>query len=375
MSGIFVQHQAYALRDAGLKVGIISAGLIPWNKVFTSFPYNEYEIDQGIPVYRYFVKKMLPGRVLVRLGLGRLLAEHEALYMKYIEENGVPDIIHAHNSLYAGVVACHLKSKFNVPVVVTEHGSEYGRKLLNGIQLKESLRVQKEANCRIVVSKAQRGWLHSALGIDENLMIVIPNLVQPFFEQKQVSESVCNIEKEKFVYLSIGCLDENKNHSGLLEAFADAFKGESNVCLRVIGDGPQRDYLVRKAAKSGVSDQVSFLGELGRKDVEKEIRNCSALVHPSKFETFGVVLIEALAFGKPVISTSCGGPQDIVNDENGILVPVGDIERLSIAMKEIISNYQKYSSDKIQNNCKYKFGSEVVVKKIISCYRSVLGSK
>ncbi|MCW8905859.1 MAG: glycosyltransferase [Sedimenticola sp.] len=370
-----MQHQAHALRSAGLKVGIISAGLIPWNRLLSKFPYKKHEVDREVTVYRYFVKKIIPGRYLVRFGFGRLIAEHEKLFLKYVRHNGVPDLIHAHNSLYAGVVARHLKSKFKIPFVVTEHGSEYGRNLLNKSQHKDSRQVLVDADCRVVVSNAQKTWVHNLLGLEENIFHVIPNLVEPSFELQRNLARPSRSKHDEFVFLSIGCLDKNKNHSGMLDSFSSSFRDISNVKLRVVGDGRLKSNLVSKAERLGISKQVSFLGELGRIDVRRELINCCALVHSSRFETFGVVLIEALAFGKPVISTSCGGPQDIiVNKKNGLLVPVDNNEQLSLAMNEMVSTYDKYNPETIRNDCNRRFGSKVIVRELIDCYQKVLSA-
>ena len=99
---------------------------------------------------------------------------------------------------------------------------------------------------------------------------------------------------------------------------------------------------------------------------------CDAFVLASKYETFGVVYIEALASGKPVIGTYNGGAEDIINDSNGLLVKVDDINDLGNAMKKIIKNINIYNSEEIRNDCIEKYSKKKIIKDIINEYNNVL---
>lgn len=376
LSGIFVQHQARALHAAGLKIGIISAGLIPWTKLLSKYPYKNFEIESGIPVYRHFKRTLIPGRILIRLGLGQLLPEYEKLYLQYVSENGIPHIIHAHNCLFAGTIAKHIKLKYNIPYIITEHSSEYGRKMLTYRQLSISRQAFLQANSIIAVSHAQKKHITDAMGknIKTPYINIIPNLVDPSIENHASYKTIKINPSNNFTFISIGSLDTNKNHANLLLAFATAFRNNSNINLRIIGDGPEKNNLHKLIKILDISSQVHMLGQLERLDTLNEITHCNSLVHSSNFETFGVVLIEALMFGKPVISTDCGGPSDIINSENGIITPVKDHYKLSLAMTKLYTEYESYNSINIQRECQISFGSESVAKKLISLYHHTINS-
>ncbi|MNQ69616.1 GDP-mannose-dependent alpha-(1-2)-phosphatidylinositol mannosyltransferase [compost metagenome] len=95
----------------------------------------------------------------------------------------------------------------------------------------------------------------------------------------------------------------------------------------------------------------------------------------SRYETFGVVIIEALALGKPVVATRCGGPESIVGDGDGLLVPVDDIESLSSAMWKLYRNPSDYNSEQIKRSCIERFSEETIAKSLKSIYEKVLSKK
>jgi glycosyltransferase involved in cell wall biosynthesis len=100
------------------------------------------------------------------------------------------------------------------------------------------------------------------------------------------------------------------------------------------------------------------------------MQNCDVFVLSSIVETFGVVLIEVLAVGKPVVATKCGGPEDIVNQDNGILVPTKDVHALAEAMYNIYLNINKYDASLIRNDCISRFGKDSFVEKLRHIYKS-----
>jgi L-malate glycosyltransferase len=105
------------------------------------------------------------------------------------------------------------------------------------------------------------------------------------------------------------------------------------------------------------------------------MRNCDFFVQPSLQETFGVVYIEAMACGKPVIATNAGGPEEIVSDETGILVPPEDVEALKEAINYMLDNHANYCSEKIAAYARERFSYETVGKLLDKVYESVLSLK
>ena len=375
LAGVFQYQQAHALSEKGTKVGVISAGFVPFSMMFAAYPYEEFEVDRGVPTYRIYKRTALPGRVAIRILWAYLVRLYQMGFEKYVREQCMPDIVHAHNCLFAGVVALKIKDRYGIPYIVTEHSSVYGRGLLSRRQAKLTREVLRNADRITVVSKALGARLEKLFGADACPNLPIFNILDAEFEG---CGSVLNDVKEEsdfFTFLSIGSLDSNKNHRDLLSAFASRFAGDSRVKLRIGGAGPLLRALEQQVEELGLQEQVVFTGMLGRDSVLREMRDCSVFVLPSVFETFGVVLIEALAMGKPIVATMCGGPEDIVNERNGILVPVKDVEALAKAMWDIRLNIDRYDARAIRSDCLLRFGKDSFVKRLQGIYAGIRDTK
>lgn len=105
----------------------------------------------------------------------------------------------------------------------------------------------------------------------------------------------------------------------------------------------------------------------------EELARAQALVHPSRYETFGVAIVEALAMGRPVVATRCGGPEGIVTARDGLLVPVDDIEALARAMRELREHIDRYDAAAIRLACLERFGEGAVVARLRDTYETVAG--
>lgn len=120
-------------------------------------------------------------------------------------------------------------------------------------------------------------------------------------------------------WLFIGNLVERKGVDRLLEAFIEEYQvtGNRALSLTLIGDGPLRESLSEAAARHQVADRVHFLGTIPPSEVAAHLTRHDVLVHLSRYETFGITLVEAAAAGLPVVVTRCGGPEETM------IVPAG----------------------------------------------------
>jgi glycosyltransferase involved in cell wall biosynthesis len=138
-------------------------------------------------------------------------------------------------------------------------------------------------------------------------------------------------------FVFVGRLSREKGVASLLRAFVHVRASEPSARLRVVGDGAERVYLQRLAVQLGLGESVSFAGWLTPTGVEQELASAWALVTPSLWaEPFGLVAVEALIRGVPVVASATGGLAETVeHGTTGLLFPNGDEQALGRCLEEI----------------------------------------
>lgn len=374
--GIFFREQSHAVRRAGHDVGVIAVEAHGRRRAFDALrgvvPLGiRTEVDAGIPTYRAHV---IGWRYRLPYGASGTWARAiDALYRRYVERHGRPDLVHVHSALYAGAAALRLKRRYGVPYVITEHSTAYARGLLRRWELRLCRRIFAAADARIFVSPMQGEQVGSLVGRAVEPWEWVPNMVDARFEPAPARER--GRTARPFRFLNVAILTAKKGHVDLLDAFARAFPDAVGVELRIGGDGPERSRLEAHAAALGIADHVRWLGRLTRDQVLAELREADAFVLPSHYETFGVVLIEALACGLPVVATACGGPECIVHERNGVLVPPRSVDALARAMAAIHRGIGEFDPEFIRSDCLARFGEHAVVDRITAVYERVLGMR
>jgi glycosyltransferase involved in cell wall biosynthesis len=126
----------------------------------------------------------------------------------------------------------------------------------------------------------------------------------------------------------------------IIEAMPKLLKDFKDARLHIVGDGPQRSELVRQAERLGVAAHVEFHGRVSHKEILDYYRKCRLMCLASLHHTFGNVAIEAMASGRPVVTTDTVGPREIVIDNvTGFIVPRADSEALELAIRKVFSDY------------------------------------
>lgn len=364
-AGIFFKEQAKALLSRDINITVAFPEVWSLKKIGQKKPKRGivYQIEDQIPTYRYrqynFFPRIARGSTIYYKRLKKLFEQMTKL-------EGKPDIIHAHSVLWGGWAASQIAREHDIPFVITEHSSAFLRGLIKREQkpfIQETFRCADKV---IAVSPALSLELQSYVSKDK--LKVIPNVV----DISRFKPSGVPRKTMKFRFFSLAFLKHVKGFDLLLSAFSGAFKGNDQVELVIGGDGEKRTALEQQALQLGIQNQVIFLGDLSRDQVANEMQACDVFVLASRFETFGVVFVEALASGKPVIATKCGGPEFIVNKTNGLLCNVNDIGSLEKALIKIHANIDRYDSDQIYNDCINRFGSNTISTQIANVYKSLI---
>lgn len=362
LGGIFFKEQAEALAKHGHDISVLCINqysvreILKYKKiVFKNNDFIENYVDTYTVEYPY-IPKLHTLRDYISLYLFKIK------FKKYVEKNGLPDIIHVH-SFAAGKYALWLKENYNIPYVVTEHFSGFARGLLSGSQLLIAEKIFKNSSTNIAVSYEFQNLLEDKFNVEFKY---IPNIVNiDFFNPLNKPKN--NI----FRFINVASLDENKNQKMLIQSFAKVFK-DKNIRLTIVGDGPELLSLKNLIDELQMQEQITLFGRANREEVKTIMQESDAFVLSSQYETFGVVVIEAMACGLPVIATKCGGPESIVQDERvGVLCDI-DENSLSEAMKYLYENRDTYDSEYIAKYTKENFSEEVVCKQLEIIYKDVL---
>ncbi|MEF8940414.1 MAG: glycosyltransferase, partial [Salinivenus sp.] len=173
-----------------------------------------------------------------------------------------------------------------------------------------------------------------------------------------------------FRIVTVGRLSPQKNVGGLLDALAR--QAGTETTLTIVGDGPRRSELEQQARTLGLKNRVRFLGQCDRGSVREALWDAHAFVLPSHHETFGVVLLEAMATGLPVLATASGGPEDLVTPETGLLVPPGDPAALVDGLSALRDRWSAFDADTIRARTREQYGPAAFVRRTRALYRRAL---
>lgn len=284
------------------------------------------------------------------------------LYKRIEKTFNRPDIVHAH-FLGMGVLAADLCSRENIPLVITEHSSIINTEKIAAVTAKRAKYAYARANRVIAVSTALSKNIKKHTNVDA---IVVPNIVN--LPQVDVLPSVKNNE---FRFISAGNLKSSKGFDVLIRAFAEVEKVNPDIKLMIMGAGSEGQRLKKQVRDMGLENKISFFGIYARSQFVQELLQSDAFVLATKSETFGVVFVEAMSCGLPVIATRSGGPEDIVDESNGLLVDVDDEKGLAEAMLNIINNIGRYNKEDISNNTKLRFSSKEIAKQLTCIFEKI----
>ena len=314
----------------------------------------------------YWEPFLFPPRPL-RQDSERLQRSLETFIGHEAEANRPISLIHAHVATPAGTICAAAMRSRGIPWVLTEH---MGPRMLGEMTRSGHLpgRIMNAyATCDqlICVSSAQAALIEN---LTNRRGVVIPNVV----DDLRFTPALASLPIDAPI-LTVASLDHNKGIDILLHAYACLRQRQSPPPLRIVGDGPSKGALSRLAADLDINGSVTFTGALPPERVKDEMQSCSVFVLPSRSESFGVVLVEALACGRPVVATACGGPSDIVRPEDGILVPCESPQALGEAIADVLSRPSEFPPARLHESACSRFGAAPVAHQLVSLYDSITG--
>lgn len=368
LGGIFFRDQALALMSEGVQVDVVFVEPRSLRTISISALLRQrFQIVTAYEDGIFAMRRLGWNPGLPRAGSGRVYSALTfRLAERYLKRYGKPDLIHAHCALWVGPAAAKLKRTYDIPYVLTEHHSAILS--LHGEKTERALcRSYAAADRLVAVSQHLADAV--AMRVPDKAIDVVPNIVDTAF----FSPVPRAVRTDGPRILAVGNLDRNKSHDVLLRAFAKARVSLPQATLTIAGGGPLLAELQSLAQSLNVHEAVTFSGQLPREGVRDLLRRSDMLVQPSKYETFGVTIIEAGAVGLPVIATACGGPNEIVTSANGVLVPVDDVEAIAGSIGEVWR--RPWDPAAIRRGIVQKYGRRAIVQQLKSLYHVIVDTE
>ncbi len=315
-SGCFIRERMAAVARGGV-VGVTVLHAVPFGVGGEGGRESELPVIR-VP-YRY-----VPG---VGKGLDHLfLAAALRPRLRRIEEREGIDLLDAHFGFPEGAAAVRLGRELGVPVVMTLRGTER-RFFGKGARGRIMARAIRSADAVIAVSRSLGDLARRAGAACDRVRVIGNGVDAERFRPGDRAEARrrLGLPREGEVVLSVGALIERKGHHHLIRMFRRIDRERPGATLLVVGDGPWRARLRRRAEREGAAGRVRFAGLLDRDALVAAYRAADLLALASSFEGWANVLLEALACGVPVVATDVGAAREVVNGpELGVVVPPGD---------------------------------------------------
>jgi len=369
MAGLFVQQHARSIQNFA-SVAVL--------QIVQHAGANRHQIEErtedGIFVYRIYLKSVkapLIGKIIN--GLNYRWSTKYA-YDQIKQKWGKPDICHVHILTRTGWLALKLWQKSKIPYVISEHWSRYFEQNSSSYEgtarKKYTEQIVKYAKAVMPVS----GILKEAM-LKNNLHNVNYQVVPNVVNMDRFSLKPAHTPSAVTHFLNVSCFDEkSKNLRGLIDAFELLIQSGTNATLKLAGNGPDKAAIETYAAQKKLGDKITFTGELTGEALVQAYHLADALVMSSHYETFAIVLVEAMACGLPVIATNTGIAPEIVDEQSGILVFESTPQKLMEAMSETAKKLSRYDGLSIRNKVVNRFSEDTTGKMLHSIYNKVLSS-
>lgn len=357
MSGLFELEQAKMLQKNGEDVYYLCGSFHP-NKVIKAWGYQSWIEDEvTVCAYsRHFFPRVFP---LYLLKFRSYLWGE--LFKRVCEENGQPDIIHIHYPALLMVAdAIHPFHQMGVKIVVTEHWTKVLSKTMDGFEARAYRKYFEFIDACICVGSPLANAVKAIIGENKTPVYVVPNMVNQEFQPLYTSH-------DGFEFIAVGRLVKIKQFDQIIQAFSDCFRGKP-ANLTIVGGGEEHDVLEKLIVDLSVEKQVTLTGSLSRQQVAERIANADCLVCYSRFETFGVPIIEAWACGIPTITTTAAAVIDNFDNRLGVEVSYNDIDNLKEKMIYMYENIFSFDKKFISAYAKSNFSECAIYQQLKRIY-------
>ncbi|WP_347488638.1 1,4-alpha-glucan branching protein domain-containing protein [Desulfoscipio sp. XC116] len=335
-----------------------------------------YSLEQGVHVHR--IPTDLLNAENFMEWVGQLNSGMLELSGKLAEVFGPFDLVHAHDWL-VGEAGGQICNRMNLPLVATIHATEYGRnqglhsdlqKHIHSLEQKLTERAALIIGCSRYMSQE----IARLFNQPADKIIVIPNGVEPENILPEREKAPSENSREKSIVF-LGRLVPEKGVQVLIEALPLVMQKAGPVRLLIAGKGPYQSDLADLAQRLDVAGQVSFVGFVNDHARNELLGRSDVAVFPSLYEPFGIVALEAMAAGIPVVVSETGGLRDIIeHGVDGYCAPPGDAAMLAHYIAELLNNPElaQHFTRRARRNVAVKFNWQQIAAATLKVYAGAI---
>jgi len=282
---------------------------------------------------------------------------------------GKPSIIHQHIAFPHGLFTYKLSKKYNIPYIISEQWTGYVPldNAYNNFFIKYfTKKIFKQSKTTTAVSKTLSNAIenHNLA----NKVFVIPNVVDISKFNYIPNRTTNNITR----ILHVSTIDDKqKNIKMLLKAMKLIENEGYDFILDIVGDSDDREMLEKFSKKLNFASEINFYGSKSPDELISFYQQSDFFVLSSNYETFCVVLIEALACGLPIVATNDRAVCEIVNDKNGLLSEINNTENFAAQIMLMLETYHKYNASELRASVETRFSKETISRKFDEVYRKI----
>lgn len=361
--GCFEFDQAQALKSLGHKVVILSVD--ERIRFYRRKLGITHSVIDGIECYNLrFIPKKISNLFGYSISSKISRAQYDSLFNHIISKEGLPDIIYSHY-LKISYNAVSLKNKYHLPLVAIEHWSEINNEILIPEALKIGNSTYHHVDQLICVSESLKQMVKKHFYQDS---IVVHNMIAKSF----CNSNFDSITNKKIKFVATGSLIHRKGFDLLPKAFSMLNLPNEQWELTIIGEGKEYENLIQQIHSISLQNNIHLVGIKTKEQIAEILKNSSIFLLPSRNENFSVAVLEALACGLPVIASICGGIRECINEKNGLLFPVDDVEKLSQSILYAAQHIDKYDRKAIAEDCQARFAPEVIAKQLTQIFEDTI---
>ncbi len=276
---------------------------------------------------------------------------------------GMFDLIHAHGSVISGSIA--RKTANNIPFLITEHTGPFSTISKKPILYRTAKYNLEHADVVLTVSRYLKNEIIKS-GIHPRRLEITGNPVD-----EKLFHLACSKTRLKNI-LFIARFDSAKGGLNTLKVFHRLTGSYPDWSLTMIGEGEEERLIHDYVKLNKLTQRVRIKKFKPREELINEYHNAAFFILPSMHESFGLVYIEAMSCGLPVIAPEITAPKEFINRDCGLLIDPANLKQIENAMQNMMDNYMKYDSNLIRNKVIKKYGKVVFGQHINNIYNSIL---